>query len=349
MTILSQEPRPAMDQTELEDNPVLVRVWRGAAVESQHRGAWALVDSSGGVLEGQGHFAHPTFLRSSTKSLQALPLLETGVADRLAFSDAEVALALASHDAEESHTRVVEGLLTRLGLSIENLKCGSQPPGNSEARFALRSSGHKPSAVHNNCSGKHAAFLALAQAMGDPLDRYLDPESQSQQAVRRAVFEMTGVADAEFSSAIDGCSAPTFRLPLAGLATAFARLSTPHGLAPERRAACERMLAAVKRHPNLIAGSSKRICTDIARATSGRLFPKVGAEAVYAVGLAGGDRAIAVKIDDGGLRALHAVVVELIGRFGFARGDELQALEQWRGTPIRNWAGTTVGRLEVVA
>ncbi|MCA8980419.1 MAG: asparaginase [Planctomycetes bacterium] len=349
MTTLSRKPQPAMDQTELEDNPVLARVWRGSAVESQHRGAWALTDSAGTVLDGNGHFAHPTFLRSSTKSLQAIPLLETGVADKLGFSDAEVALALASHDAEEAHTRVVAGLLARLGLGVEHLQCGSQPPGNADARYELRSSGKLPSALHNNCSGKHAAFLALSQAVGDPVERYLDPQSRTQRMVRQAVLEMTGVPESQFSTAIDGCSAPTFRLPLQGLATAFARLSTPDGLAPERRAACERMLGAVKRHPILIAGSTKRICTDISRATSGRLFPKVGAEAVYAVGLAGGDRAIAVKIDDGGLRALHAVVITLLERFGFATEAELFALETWRGTPIRNWAGTEVGRLEVTA
>jgi len=349
MTTTSQHIQPAMDQTELEDNPVLARVWRGTAVESQHRGAWALTDSSGQVLDGLGHFQHPTFLRSSTKSLQAIPLLESGVADKLEFSDAEVALALASHDAEEAHTRVVSALLARLGLGIEHLQCGPQPPGNVDARFELRASGGVPTAVHNNCSGKHAAFLALAQAVGDPVDHYLDPMSRTQQLVRAAVLEMTGVEESQFSTAIDGCSAPTFRLPLSGLATGFARLASPDGLSPERRAACERMLAAVKRHPILIAGSKQRICTDISRATSGRLFPKVGAEAVYVVGLAGGDRALAVKIDDGGLRALHAVVVELIGRFDFAKGDELQVLEQWRGTPIRNWAETEVGRLEVTA
>ena len=348
MTTLHPEPRPLERDTLLEDNPVLARVWRGDAVESQHRGAWVLVDSAGTVLDGAGAWTHPTFLRSSTKSLQALPLLESGAADALGFSDAEVALALASHDAEEVHTRVVAALLARLGLGVEHLQCGSQPPGNSDARFELRKSGEPPTALHNNCSGKHAAFLALAQHYGDPLDRYLDPECRSQLAVRRAVLEMTGVDESQLSIAVDGCSAPTFRLPLTGLATGFARLATPDGLAPERRAACERMLTAVKRHPDLIAGSSKRICTDIARASDGRLFPKVGAEAVYAVGVAGGDRALAVKVDDGGLRALHAVVVSLLERFGFADADMLAKLDPWRGTPIKNWAGTEVGRLEVL-
>jgi len=349
MNTSSAQPLEAADDTLLADNPVLVRVWRADSVESQHRGSWVLSDTTGQVLDGAGHLAHPTFLRSSTKSLQALPLFESGAADKLHFSDAEVVLAIASHDAEEAHTRVVAALLARLGLGVEHLRCGSEVPGNTDARFHLRASGGEPTALHNNCSGKHAGFLALAQHLGDPLDRYLDPESRTQRAVRAAVLEMTGVDESELSMAIDGCSAPTFRLPLKGLATAFARVATPDGLAPERRAACERMLGAVKRHPNLIAGSSKRICTDIARASGGRLFPKIGAEAVYAVGLAGGDRAIAVKIDDGGLRALHALVIELLGRFEFVSNAELRQLETWRGTPIRNHAGQHVGRLEVIA
>lgn len=337
-----------MQDASYVDNPVLARVWRGGAVESQHRGAWALCDTAGNVLEGEGHGDHPTFLRSSTKALQALPLLESGAADRIDLSDAELALAIASHDAEEVHTRVVAALLDRLGLDARDLCCGAHPPGNSDARFELRRSGRAPTALHNNCSGKHAGFLALARFLGDRMEDYLDPASRAQTAVRRAVVEMTGVDDSRVDTAIDGCSAPTFRLPLTGLATGFARLATPDGLAPPRRAACERMLRVVERHPTLIAGSKKRICTDIARASGGRLFPKVGAEAVYAVGLAGGDRALAVKIDDGGLRALHAVVVDLLERLHLADADVLADLEHWRSTPLRNWAGLEVGRLEVV-
>jgi L-asparaginase II len=339
---------PGEVERSLPENPPVVRLWRGRAVESQHRGSWVLCASDGSVLDGCGHFAAPVFARSSVKCLQALPLLETGAADRYRFDDAELALALASHDAEPEHTAVVRRVLARLGLSVEDLGCGPQPPGNAEVRARLRESGGRPSKVDNNCSGKHAGFLALALHLDVPPARYLDPESAGQRLVREAVLEVSGASSEELSTAIDGCSAPTFRLPLARLATAFARVTTPAGLAPARRAACERMQAAVAAHPVLIAGSHQRICTDLARRGGGRLFPKVGGEAVYAVGLRGADRALAIKIDDGSQRALHALLLALLARFEFLRENELRELQRYAEPTLRNWAGLEVGRVEVV-
>jgi L-asparaginase II len=331
------------------DNPVLVQVWRGEQIESQHRGAWALVDASGRVLEGRGDHGASIFTRSSLKSVQALPLIESGAAQRFDFSDAEIALALASHNAEACHTQVVEAVLTRLGLDARSLQCGPQPPGDPEAELELRRAGRAPTAVHNNCSGKHAGFLALALHLGAPVESYLDPESPGQKLVRRAMLDLTGLAPEHLGMATDGCSAPTFRMPLTALATAFARVSSPEDLAPPRRAACQRMLTAVERYPHLIAGHHQRICTDIARVTRGRLFPKIGGEAVYGIGVRGAGRGLALKIDDGSTRGLHAVLVQLLRRLGFLTAEEAAALEVWEERRIRNWAGLEIGRTEVLA
>jgi L-asparaginase II len=331
------------------ENPVLVRLWRGAHVESQHRGAWVLADASGAVLDGAGAAGASFYARSAVKALQALPLVESGAAQRFGFGDRELALALASHDAEPQHLEVVEGMLRRIGLGPGDLGCGVQPPRDAATRAALEERGASPSALHNNCSGKHAGFLALARHLGEDPARYLEPESEVQRLARRAVCAMCGVEERDVALATDGCSAPTFRLPLCGLATAFARLANPAGLAPERRAACEWMLRAATENPELIAGRRGRICTDLARAGAGRIFPKVGAEAVYALGVAGEGRALAVKIDDGGPRALHALVVRLVERFGFLGGPALESLAGWRGHPLRNWVGREVGDTEVLA
>lgn len=330
------------------DNPVLVRVWRGAHVESQHRGAWVLCDSNGTVLDGMGSWKVPIFARSSVKSLQALPLLETGAAKRFGFTDAEVALALSSHNAEAIHTDGVRAVLARTGLTPGALQCGPQAPGDPDVRNALREAKERPTGLHNNCSGKHAGFLALTQHLGADPEHYLDPTSPTQKLVRQAVLEMTGLSDNEVYTAVDGCSAPTFQIPLSALATSFARVSNPHGLRTERRAACERMLDSVAANPAMIAGHHERICTDIARVSKGRLFPKVGAEAVYAIGVRGKDRALAIKIDDGNYRGMHPVIVALLRRFGFANGEELTALERWEERRISDLAGHDVGRTEVV-
>ena len=329
------------------ENPVLVRVYRGDEVESQHRGTWVVCDADGTVLDGMGSWKVPIFTRSSVKSLQALPLLETGAAARFGYTDPDVALALASHNAEAQHTEGVSRMLARVGLDARALQCGSQTPGDPEARNALREAHAKPTALHNNCSGKHAGFLALTVHLGADPEHYLDPDSPAQKLVRAAVLDMTGVADRDMYTAVDGCSAPTFRMPLSALATSFARVSNPEGLAPARRAACERMLEAVAANPALIAGNYQRICTDIARVTRGRLFPKVGGEAVYAIGVRGAGRALAIKIDDGNYRGMHPVIVELLRRFGFATKAELAALESWEEKHITNWSGLEVGRTEV--
>lgn len=329
------------------DNPVLAQVWRADFVESQHRGAWVLVDAAGAVIDGAGSFGHPIFARSSVKSLQALPLLESGAAERFGFGDDEVALALASHNGESIHTERVERLLARLGLSVADLRCGPQPPSDPKARAELERRGDKPTAAHNNCSGKHAGFLALARHLGEPTARYLDPESGVQQRARAALCEMSDVQPGELSTAIDGCSAPTFRLPLTCLATAIARVANPEGLAAPRRRALERMHGAVAAYPELIAGSHRRICTQIVRASGGRLFPKVGGEAVYVVGVRGAGVGLAVKMDDGDTRGLHPVVIELLRRKGFLAASEVESLREWTHHVVRNWAGIAVGRLEV--
>ena len=333
----------------LPDDPVLVRLWRGEFVESQHRGSWCVIDAGGEVIAEGGSIDHPFFARSSIKSLQAIPLLEEGAALAFGLNDEELSLALASHNAEECHTSKVGALLKRLELSVEDLQCGAHVPGDSDAARALVNAGDEPTALHNNCSGKHAGFLTLSRHLGAPPSDYLNPDGAVQSLVRAAIAAMCGVDAETLTRGTDGCSAPTYRIPLRSLGLAFARVVDPSGLSPERRAACEQMTGAVAAHPILIAGSKGRICTELSRVTSGRLFPKIGAEGVYALGDRATGRALTVKIDDGGKRALHAVVVELLKRFEMINDEEVRALESWAHRDLLNHAGLTVGRTEVVA
>jgi L-asparaginase II len=331
-------------------NPVLLRVLRGDHAESRHRGCWVLADGSGQVLASGGAVHDPVYVRSTIKSLQAMPLIESGAADRFAFDSADLALALASHDGEAMHTERVARTLARLECSSGDLLCGAHPPTSREAREDLRRRGETPSALHNNCSGKHAGFLALSRHLGEVPRAYLDPAGEVQQRVRRAVTETTGVEERQLTQAVDGCSAPPFRMPLVDLATAFARVSDPEGsraFSPERRTACERMLAAAGAHPELVAGTKKRLCTDLLRASAGRLFPKIGGESVYVVGIRGAGRALALKIDDGTQRALAPVILALLEKFGFLSVAECDSLKAWTDPLQRNWAGLEIGRVEV--
>ncbi len=330
-------------------NPVLTRIWRGDRIESRHRGSWVLVDAAGSALDGAGQWEEPVCARSSVKSIQALPLVESGAAERFGLSDPELALALASHNGEPCHTEGVSALLERMQLTVGHLRCGPHRPFDPETDARLHRRGEEPTALHNNCSGKHAGFLALALHLGADPRRYLDPESEGQELVRRALIEMTDAQEERLPGSTDGCSAPTFHLPLDRLATGIARVANPEGLPAERRAACERMARAVAERPELIGGTRGRLCTDLARATGGRVFPKIGGEAVYLLGVRGMDRGLAIKIDDGNPRGFNALILELLRRFELITATEAEALEEWRGSPLRNWAGLPVGHTEVVA
>jgi L-asparaginase II len=316
------------------ENPVLYQRWRGEEIESQHRGAWVLVDAHGDVLAGSGAHVHPVFARSSLKSIQAVPLVESGAADRFGIDDLELTLAMSSHNGEPFQTDPIRTMLSRLGLDVAHLRCGTPPSG--------------ASALQNTCSGKHAGFLALALHLGDDPAAYLDPQSRGQQRVRLAVAELCGVDLATLAVAVDGCSAPTYALPLERLAAGIARLTNPDGLGPERGTACHRLTSAAAANPDLLSLGEARMDARLLELTGGRLFPKAGAEGVQVVGVVGGGRALAVKVDDGDHGAVQRITLALLVHLGLLADDDRARLRPMGDTRIHNIAGKEVGRHEVL-
>lgn len=326
----------------IETNPVLVRCWRGDGVESLHRGTWVVTNTAGNVLHGAGDPHQLVFGRSSTKSFQALPLIESGAADAFKLPTESIAVALASHSGEPQHEAAVSRTLELIGLDADALQCGPQAPMGS-------ATGAAGSRIDNNCSGKHAGFLAVSQHLGaDPAD-YLNPAGQVQTLVRDALTQITGADPNTVTTAIDGCSAPTFRLPLQAMATGIARITNPElaGLPSLRTAACKQLTNAAAQFPELVAGSKDRICTDLIKASNGRLFAKIGAEGVYFVGVVGGNLGLAVKIDDGNMRAFSPLLTRLLRRFDLLSEAELLNLAAWSSDEITNWDGLVVGRFEL--
>ncbi|HSG96107.1 MAG TPA: asparaginase, partial [Afifellaceae bacterium] len=204
-------------------NPILVEVTRGNRVESRHRGAIAVFDADGRCVGSAGDIDEPVYPRSAVKAIQALPLVESGAADAFGYGDRELALAQASHGGEPDHVAVAAAMLHAAGLDESALRCGAQWPTHNASAAALRAAGEKPSALHNNCSGKHAGFLAVASHNGFPADGYIDPDHPLQQMVREVMESLTGAAHTADRRGIDGCSIPTYAAPLAALATGFAR------------------------------------------------------------------------------------------------------------------------------
>ena len=300
----------------------LARVTRSRRVESVHRGSVAVVrlgdDGAPELLAAHGDVHARVHCRSATKFAQALPLVEQGIADRLGLDERHLALTCASHAGGPEHVAVATEILAKGGLGECDLGCGPHAPLGKAERLALARTGAKPTRLHNNCSGKHGGFLLLAQAMGQTPADALDPEGPSQRLVRETVCALAGAdpGDApEELLAVDGCGAPTFRLPLVGLATLLARFANPDGLPAVRRRACRRLLAAFTAHPELLAGPG-RLCSALVASAPGRVAPKNGAEGVYTLGLPGLGIGLAVKVSDGAERGYLPVVVQALGELG---------------------------------
>jgi L-asparaginase II len=239
-------------------------------------------------------------------------------------------------------------MLAKAGRDPGCLECGSHWPMNEEAARALARTGAKPSAHHNNCSGKHAGFVCLSCSQGVDPTGYVNPDHAVQRAVKRAMEEMTGVTLGDALRGVDGCSIPTYATPIVALARAFARLGTGKGLPGDRAAAARRLREAAAAHPFMVAGSG-RFDTRLMGLLGARVFSKTGAEGVYCAALPDLGLGIALKCDDGQGRAAEVLLAAAIQRFLPLQGDEARGVADLAGPVMKNWNGIEVGRLRAVA
>jgi L-asparaginase II len=331
----------------------LVEVTRSGLVGSQHRGAIAVVDASGCLLHSLGDSQLVTFVRSSAKPIQLLPLVESGAADRFSFSPAQLAVMAASHNGESFHMAAVQGILNRIGVSPEVLHCGAHLPLHQPTAEHMRAAGEAPTQLHNNCSGKHAGMLALAVYRGYPVEGYYRPDHPVQQEILATLARMTAMDAAQIEIGVDGCSVPTFALPLWRMALGFARLVDPHELSRSRQRACHTVVAAMQAHPEMVAGT-ERMDTDLMRAAGNLLIAKGGAEGYQSIGILPDPAAgrslgigIALKVEDGdpGGRARCPAVLEVLRQLGVLDEQMLEALAKYRRPAVRNVRGDVVGEI----
>ena len=322
--------------------PLAVECTRGPAVESRHLVDVAVVDSSGRLVQGWGETESVVYPRSAIKSVQVLPLIETGAAERHAVSDEEIALACSSHNGQAAHVEVARGWLARAGLGEDDLECGPHLPYHTPSAHACVRAGESGLAVHNMCSGKHAAFLVTARALGEPTQGYIARDHPVQRRVSAAIAALSGHDLERAPWAIDGCSIPTIGLPLSALARAAARIADPTGLEDERRAAISRVRRAVAGHPFLVAGDG-RACTRIIETAGERVLVKFGAEGVFFAALYESGLGVALKVRDGATRAANATVAAMLDLLGVLDDRDREALADMLDKPLRNWAGRLVG------
>lgn len=320
----------------------LTRVVRGEyandeAVENKHFGSVAVVDGEGDVVFSVGDLRAATHLRSTAKPFQLLPFIDRKLHQQL--SDAEVALLMSSHSGEKKQVDAIAQILTKLNVKQSQLLCGIHAPTSSEARLELAIRGEKPSVLHNNCSGKHCAMVATATANGWSTDDYLDINHPLQKEITSRILEISRSNDCEIGFGIDGCSAPTFIIPLVAIARLYCALGSDE---------LRYLYDVGVNHPGMIAGK-KRLDTILMEAGCGAVFAKTGADGVYAMTVKPSDKyptglGIVIKVDDGdhSNRVRQFVASTLLVRLGVMEAEKLSSLAE---ASLKNHRGIVVGRM----
>jgi L-asparaginase II len=343
------------DDQNNDDVPVpepLVEVRRGSITESRHRGHIAAVDADGQVVASLGVPETVTYLRSSAKPHQAVPLIASGAADRFGFTEQEIAVACASHNGEPIHTEAVASMLGKIGLPQSALKCGTHEPFGTEIARRMRERGEMPNVLQNNCSGKHTGMLALALHLGAPTETYDQPGNPAQLLIGRTIAQFSGVPLEDIAVGVDGCGVPVFGVTVRAMALMYARLvAPPAAWDRETREACRRVVGAMTSYPEMVGGIQERLDTVMMRAAGGGLISKVGAEGVYTVGVLPSERwpqglGLALKIEDGeDHRARPPAVIEALRQLGALTTEALEAVAPYATFPVHNHRGDTVGEV----
>lgn len=323
-------------------NPIAVEVTRGPIVESRHRGSVAIVDVSGKVRVAWGDIKQPVYPRSAVKALQAIPVVESGTADAVGLSKSELALLCASHGGEPRHVETAAEILDRAGLSEADLECGTHWPSHEPSAYALAASGGVANQLHNNCSGKHSGMLAFARHIGAPTKGYSQVTHPVQQRIMGVLEFMAGIDMGGLPLGVDGCSIPTWAIPLENLAYAFARFGAADDLPEGRRAACDRIMDAVFSDPFMIAGTD-RYCTEMTQYLGKRVFLKTGAEGVFCATVPSMGIGIALKCDDGASRGAEMMLTAVLDKIGVFEEGEAEAVARFLAKPVLNRNNLRVG------
>ena len=311
----------------------MAQLWRGDFLECSHLGHAVVVDAAGGVVKAWGDPSLVILPRSSSKMIQALPLVESGAADEARLGTEQLALACASHNGAAIHVERVRAWLAGLGLSDDDLRCGGHIPRDEEQMKCIVCGTGHPDQVHNNCSGKHAGFLTLTKHLGAGPE-YIEPDHPVQKAVKDAFEDVTGEATPGF--AIDGCSAPNFATSLHGMARAMAWFATV-GEESARGRAARRLREAMVKHPELVAGEG-RSCTELMRAMEGRVALKTGAEGYFIAILPEQGLGVALKMMDGQTRGAETAIASILVELG-ALDPAHPAARKYLATPLVNCRG----------
>jgi L-asparaginase II len=324
---------------------IVARVYRGEREESVHYGSIAVVNKDGKLTHYVGDPEFFTFVRSSSKPFQLIPLLQTGAADHFKFSNKQLSIMCGSHSGTDEHRETVLSNLTAAGNKPDNLKCGMHIPIYMQRSGEIPLHGENKDQLRHNCSGKHSGFLALARYLGEDIEKYLDFNSRTQQLVLEAASKMYSYPKEQLKLGIDGCSAPNFGLPLIHTAIAFRKLANGEGEMPELSQILVRIKKAMMEFPVMFSGEG-RFDLALMKTFPGNVICKGGAEAIQGIGFADPPIGIAVKIHDGNERAINTVCVETLRQLGLIEIEKAEYLKPFYNPDTYNWRHLLTGRIK---
>jgi L-asparaginase II len=323
---------------------VYVDVTRGGYVESVHRVAACAVDADGTVLEQSGDIESPIFLRSAAKPFIAAAAIAAGVRERFHLEPREIAVMTASHSGQPFHVAAVASILDKIGMDESALQCGIQVPYDETAAQGLAEAGLEPTALYNNCSGKHAGILALCLAIGADPTTYLSAENPAQRRILALCARLSDDDASTWPVAIDGCGIPVYATGLRKAAISFVRLATLSGIDSADAQALRIVRDAMLAHPEYVAGTGQ-FDTELMIAGAGNIVSKAGAEGMHAAGAVSQGYGYASKVIDGSSRARGPSSISALRRLGVIDERQAGALARFARPPVYNRAGNKVGEI----
>jgi L-asparaginase II len=327
-------------------NPILVEIYRNNVLESFHRGVVCVVNHTGEIIFSLGNVEQIAYPRSAMKLLQVIPLMVGGGIAKFGFTLEEIAIMCGSHNAEPEHLRVVNAILSKIGLDETALHCGPQYPSSKLDANALIKANEKPQQIHNNCSGKHAGMLAACILNGWPTDDYTNPTHPLQQEIVKVCSLLYEYPKEKMITALDGCSAPIFSVPVYNQALGFKNLVAPKHLDKKIQSACSIIIDAINKYPFMVAGTG-RYCTDMMNITAPNIIGKTGAEGIFCMAFTKQQLGVCIKIDDGKMLPQYNVAQALIEASGLFTKEQLQPLHQYAKDELKNFNNLVTGEIKV--
>lgn len=321
---------------------IIAKVWRGNTVESVHCGSVAVVNSKGKLIYSFGDPYFVTYLRSSAKPFQVIPLIVSSAAKEFGLSQREIAIIAGSHNGQKIHTDTVKNILKKIGLSEKNLQCGVHIPHYYTANNIIPPPGKKFTQVNHNCSGKHAGMLGLCVFFGWDIKNYRDPNHPAQKMILKAISEICQYPEKKIGIGIDGCGVPVHSMPLYNMALGFSNLVNCSSKDDNTAKAYKLIVDSMKKYPEMVSGEG-RLDLSLAMASKNNILAKAGGEALSCSGVLNKGWGVAVKIADGGQRAIGPAVIETLKQMGLLNKKQIGRMNKFSHPIIKNFRGDEVG------